>query len=122
MIRVEYTRRIDCNPGRGKSRVSNTGTYNCTNGAEALVEIARSRDASEEIAPGYMPMIEIRLYDLEPYLAWVRSGGEMPKPLRVLNAAEIAALPSPPTEEELRRSADRIDGYDRDDLGESPDF
>lgn len=30
--------------------------------------------------------------------------------------------PPEPSEEENRRAADKIDGYDRDDLGESPDY
>jgi hypothetical protein len=44
----------------------------------------------------------------------------------LFNNTEVVALRVTPlhglTKYELKMNADRIDGYDRDDLGESPDF
>ena len=62
--------------------------------ADAIAALRASRDASEEIAPGYMPMIEARLYDFDIFMAWVKNGNSNnpPKPFRVLSAEELASL------------------------------
>ena len=39
-----------------------------------------------------------------------------------LDAARIAAADDREEAERIKRSTDRVDGYDRDDLGESPDY
>ena len=94
MIRIEFTRRMDCKQGKGRNRVNPNGTFNESTEADAIAALRASRDASEEIAPGYMPMIEARLYDFDIFMAWVKNGNSNnpPKPFRVLSAEELASL------------------------------
>lgn len=62
-------------------------------------------------------MNRMQIQRLQALETWVRDGVDLTteelRELRDLRAASEAID---------RRNADRIDGYDRDDLGESPDF
>lgn len=49
-----------------------------------------------------------------------RSSFRRPRPVSVFHISQTVELAA--RESFDRRAADRIDGYDRDDLGESPDF
>jgi len=92
MIRIEITRRLDCKTGKGRNRVNPTTVTHEPTVEEALAHVRAMRIASEEIAPGYMPMLEVRLYDNDAFLRWVAKGGPEPRPFRTLTTDEIAAL------------------------------
>jgi hypothetical protein len=94
MIRIEIMRRLDCKQGRRRNRIDPRLIIHEENEAAAIAEIKALRIAGEEIAPGYMPMLEARLFDRDAFQAWVKSGDSKtpPKPFRTLSAAEIEAL------------------------------
>lgn len=94
MIRMEITRRLDCKQGKGRTRVNPTSVSHEPTEAEAIDFIRATRDAGNRIAPGYMPIIEVRLYENDRYLSELRTckGSDYPKPFRTLTAEEIAAL------------------------------
>lgn len=55
-------------------------------------EIALSRDASERIAPGYMPILRAEFYDNDALLANIKKDCTFGTPLKVLDADQIAKL------------------------------
>jgi len=94
MVRIEITRRLDCKQGKGRNRINPTTIIHEATEAEAVAEIRALRIAGDEIAPGYMPIIEAHFYDFDAFAAWVKNGGSRnpPRPFRTLSADEIASL------------------------------
>lgn len=70
MIRAILTRRIDCKQSASRSRkVSPTFQITCDTIDEAISEIRIMAEGTSELAPGYMPITEIKFYTLEDFRA-----------------------------------------------------
>jgi hypothetical protein len=93
MIRAYVERRMDCKQGKGRNKINPNYWVNGNETIdEVKAEIKAIHASGEEIAPGYMPIIKVSLYDGDAYHQWCRNGGDMPAPLLVLNQDEVAAL------------------------------
>jgi hypothetical protein len=70
MIRAIATRRIDCKQSASRSRkVSPTFSITCDTIDEAVAEFRLMAQGTAEMAPGYMPMTEIKFYSLGEFQA-----------------------------------------------------
>lgn len=70
--------------------------------------------------PGYVAVIHVE-NAIKGQLDDRNVGGELETTLRALIRKEEEAADAIVSRNKAARNADRIDGYDRDDLGESPD-